>query len=1446
MSGLIETLLGRARLVVTITVLLALTGLAAWLTMPREEDPQFPERNGLILVHFPGADAEVIERLLINPIEEHLAEVQEIFEVYSTSRPGIGIVRAELRDQVYDTDSVWDDVEDKLAAAAREFPAGASAPSLDSDLVSQEAVILAISGSGDPLELVAAAERLKLRLLRLANVKQVKVIGDPGEQITIEYDDGTARRLGVDPRLLAAQLGTRMQVLPGGTLRLGDRAASLRPQTDLGSIAEIEATPITLPNGANVPLGALARVRHGAAEPPAEVMRVHGETVVALGVIPRDGIDRVAFGEQIRTQVEKLAPSIAPLQLEEVLFQPDLVDQRLTQLSRSLLIGICIVAAVLFLAMGLRLGLLVAVVVPLVTFSSVAVYAIGGGILHQISISALVLALGMLVDNAIVMVEAIQGRLDAGVPMREAMAASVRELAAPLGSATGTTLAAFVPMLIAKGNTADFTRSIPVVIMLTLTVSYLFAVLVTPVLARVVLRPRPGAATAPHRVADRISRVSSERPMVVLGLLLVVVAVSGASAGLVKKQFFPAADRTTVIAELELPEGTHIDRTLEVVENLERELLGHDEVAGVTSYVGRAAPHFYYNLLARPNAPHTADLVIETHELEQVVPMMAHVRKLVGETAPEAQVVAKRLEQGPPIASPVEVRVSGDSLEELELAADRVLAAVRAIPGTSDVRHDLGLGMPTVRFEIDDAAAANYGLDRTDVALALLGRTRGLVAGQYRAGDDPVAVVVRSAAGEELPVNDLQALDVGEPGGRPVPLGELARIDPEWRPAAIYHRNGQRVVTVSSQLADGATSAEVLARFAEISPDLDLPEGITLELGGEAAESGQANAAILGAVPIGVMLLLFFLLVEFDSIRRVGIVLVTVPLAAAGVFPGLLLAGQPFGFMAMLGVIALVGIVVNNAIVLLDVIEREREAGAGINDALREATRRRLRPILLTMATTVAGLFPLAISPTTLWPPLAWAMISGLIASTGLTLFAVPALYRVLFREGGSEEPGFDGDTQPGLTAKPIVATLLLVLALGLGATPPADAAEAITIEQAMALARERPAALAADARAEAASLGATAARRTAWLPGAGVEANTTRRDRAFELATPIGPFALGDRTSRLLAVELVQPLFDPAKALFVVPAAQAGAAAARAAADHTAEQLMAEAASRHLAVLAIEARIAATESFITALEARVDETAARVRLGRVLESEALALEIELDWARLERTTLAADLAVARRTLGLAIGRDADVHAAALDPDRPRAPAPEADEVLPAVLERRADLRAALSRIDAARLQARAIGAETLPRLEARGRFTASSGDAFVPDDSSQATLALSWRPLAAFTRGPRQRAAEAELRALEAERAELARSVRVHLEAAAARVDTAAEALAVGRRGVELASERARVERERYAAGRVTANDLLAAEARLRERITFAALADLELEAARIHLLLVSGELGR
>lgn len=1445
MSRLVEALLGRTRLVLVTAGLLSATGLAAWLTMPREEDPQFPERTGLVLAVYPGGEAETVERLLVEPIEDHLAEVQEVYEVVSTSRAGIGVIYVELRDQVYNTDAVWDDIEDKIAAAARHFPAGVPAPTLDHELIGQEAVVLSISGSPDRLALAEAAEKLELRFLRLADVNRVKVIGDPGEQVTIEYDDPVARRLGVDPRALAAQISTRLQTLPGGTLRLGERNASLRPRTEVESIAELEASTIALPSGGSVPLAAVAKVRRGPQEPTSELMRLDGETVVGLGIVPRDGIDRVAFGRMIRAKIAEWSPEIAPLEVTEVVFQPDQVEVRLSQLSQSLLVGVAIVAAVLFLAMGLRLGLLVALIVPLVTWSSIAIFSFGGGILHQISIAALVIALGMLVDNAIVVAEAIQDRLDAGATMAFATAESVRELAIPLGSATGTTLAAFVPMLVAKGNTADFTRSIPILIMLTLTVSYLFAILVTPVLARLLLRPRPGAATEGHPIAHKIARVAVRRPVAVLLGIAALVAVTGLATTQVDRQFFPAADRTTVVAELGLPEGTNIERTADLVADLERTLLAREDVVQVASYIGRAAPHFYYNLMARPNAPHTADLVVETRSLADVAILMEAIRDLVAEQAPEALVVPRRLEQGPPIAAPIEIRLLGNELPALEAAADAVLGALRQLPGTRDVRHDLGLGQPTVAFEIDDAAAARRGLSRVDVALALLGRSRGIVAGQYRAGDDPVDVVVRSAAGEDLPVGDLEAIDVSTPGGQPTPLGEVAHLVPEWRPAAIRHRNGDRIVTVSSQVAEGITAAAILEAFATVRDALELPPGVRLELGGEVAESGQANAAILGAVPLGVLLLLFFLLLEFDSVRRMLIILVTVPLAAVGVGPGLLLADQPFGFMSMLGVIALVGIVVNNAIVLLDVIERERKRGATIPAALEEAVRRRIRPILLTMGTTVAGLLPLAFSPTTLWPPLAWAMISGLAASTALTLFAVPALYRLMFREPHTpdeehEQPG--ADTLPGVRPSPIaVVALFAVLVGGSGV---AEAADRVSLEEAMARATTRPAAVAAELRASAAGEGAIAVRRAATLPVVGLEASTTQRDSVFELETPLGGFALGERRSELFAVEVRQPIFDPAARLFLVPAAEADADAAEAQTKGVLDSLAAEAARRYFAVLAIQEQIATTSAFVTTLDARLDETRARVDAGRTLEAEALALELEHDAARLDLATLEAHLATARRELGRAIGAGKAVDAApAPTPDRVESLG--VDELVEAALTNRSDRHAAAAARKAAGLRAGSVDAERLPKLEARGRFTASSGDAFVPDDASQATLALTWNPVAAFTRAPRRRAADAEVAARAAEQAELDQAITIAVEDAVRGITTARDALAVGTRGVALAQERARVERERYGAGRATANDLLVAETRVRERRTFEALARLDLAAAWVRLDFETGRIG-
>ena len=833
----LDSLLARRRLILATTALLAITGIASWLTMPREEDPQFPHRDGTLVTIFPGADAETVERLVVEPLEEHLAEVAQVHEVDSTARAGVAVMHVEMHETVYDTEAGWDEIEDAIEEARKDFPAGVLPPDLDDDMVSQDAIVYALTGDPDPLKLVQAAELLKRRLLSVEGVKQVDLHADPGEQITIEYDDAVARRLGIDPSQLGRQLAARSRIVPGGILHLGEKTAPLRPATEFRSLEEIRNTPILLPSGSSVPLSEIARVRRGPSEPATERMRWNGEPAVAVAVVPQNGLDRVKLGQRVREVTEAALPAIAeigPIQLDEMFFQPDMVDERLSQLTGSLKLGIVIVAIVLFFAMGLRLGLVVSTVVPLVALGAVALFAGGGGILHQISIASLVIALGMLVDNAIVVVENIQYHLDEGVPVHQAAVKSVKELALPLGTATGTTLAAFVPMLVSKGNTADFTRSIPILIMLTLSVSYLFAVLVTPVMSEMVLRP---SKTDPEKsrtagLARRISKLAVHRSGWVLVGAVALLAATAFSSRWVDQKFFPAADRMTAVIELEMPEGTHLDATDAEASRLEQALLRHAGVDTVGTFVGRNGPKFYYNLLARSNSPHRAMLVVETKTFPAVDDVIRFARDFVRHELPDVAVVARKLEQGPPISAPVEVRVLGHDFEDMEQVADQLLRELRSIEGTVDVRHDLGLGAPQVAFEIDDAAAARFGITRIDVAQTLSGRTLGQEIGQYRVGEDPVPILVRSAEGERLPASRLTTLDVSGqqqamPGAGPVPLAQVATPQVQWRPAAIQHKHRSRVVNVQAQVADGVTAMSI---FDELQPKMDameLPAGIS-------------------------------------------------------------------------------------------------------------------------------------------------------------------------------------------------------------------------------------------------------------------------------------------------------------------------------------------------------------------------------------------------------------------------------------------------------------------------------------------------------------------------------------------------------------------------------------------------------------------------------------------
>ncbi|MGD9408182.1 MAG: efflux RND transporter permease subunit, partial [Gammaproteobacteria bacterium] len=469
---LIDVAVRQRRLVLAVAAVLSLVGAAAWEGMIRQEDPSFPYRAGFILVAYPGADPERVERLVLEPLEEELAEIEEIDYIQSTVRTGQVAIRLRLRDYVYDTDTQWDRVRVAVERARQQFPDGVSEPIVDDRLVDNASATIVVAGSADLIELARSAERIEKRLFRLDGVSRVEVIGDPGEQVTIAYKDSVARRLDLSPESLATQLSARNQVRGGGTVLVAGKTASLRPESEFRSIDEIRSTPVALPSGRTVPLSEIAEVRHGPREPGDEFMWVNGRPAVGLAVIvERDKVHVVDWGRRLNEFVEGLRPEFAPLDLDIILFQPDHTEGRLRELGFSLLLGIVIVAGILFLSMGVRLGALVASVVPLVTLSALALYAIGGGVLHQMAIAGMVIGLGMLVDNAIVMAENIQWHLDRGLPAREASVVAVRELAGPLGSATGTTVAAFVPMFIAKGNTADFTRMIPGMVMLMLAVS---------------------------------------------------------------------------------------------------------------------------------------------------------------------------------------------------------------------------------------------------------------------------------------------------------------------------------------------------------------------------------------------------------------------------------------------------------------------------------------------------------------------------------------------------------------------------------------------------------------------------------------------------------------------------------------------------------------------------------------------------------------------------------------------------------------------------------------------------------------------------------------------------------------------------------------------------------------------------------------------------------------
>lgn len=1004
----LASLVTRPRLILLIVAMLCLVGLGSLGSMARQEDPAFPDRAGLITVLYPGATAEVMERLILEPLQDEISQVEEVDEYNATARTGVALISIGLQENLYDTDIGWDRVRIAMERAEVEFPSGVAEMTLDDRQTGLPAVVLALAGDSSVVTLSLAAERLKRDLMDLPGLSRIELEGDTREQINIALHDPELVRLGLTPGQIGRFISQRNQVAPGGFLIVNDRRLNLLTNNEFADLEAIRTTQIPLPSGGSVPLAAVADVWRSATEPPEPATFQDGEQVVALNLYTiKNEVDAIQFGTAVRERVQSLRASYAPLEIRELFFQPDQVADRLNNLMGSLMLSMLIITAILFLGMGWRMGVLVAGMLPIVTLISLGVYDFGGGVLHQIAVIGAVISLGILIDNAIVMVENIQYCLNQGETRKGAMLGAIGELAGPLGASTGTTLAAFTPLLLSSGGTADFTRGIPVMIMLTLTVSFLLAVTLAPLAAAWFLKPAQIKSNAYlERLGKAAAALSRRFPKVVLFSGLLLAGGSMALFPFLNFQFFPNADRPQVVIEMFLPEGSDIRETHWQSQELERALRQQANVLSIHRFVGFTGPGFYYNLPNATQSPNRSRLVVNVETLADTQQIMAWVRDYSATTAPEYDIIASTLAQGPPRAAPVEIRVFHSDNEARLAAAEQVFKLLKSVPGAVDVRHDIDTGVPVLRMNVDDASAQRYGLSRADVAQTLFARSFGLPVEEYRQELDPLPIVVRSSEGTRLEVSNLLSSYVFNNQGEPVPLSLIAETEADWQVASINHRNGVRVLSITAGLAEGYSFSQILQALNARLEAEPLPQGTRLEYGGDQESSGEANNAILATAPIGVLLLLFFLLLQFNSYKRVGIILLTVPLAAAGIFPGLVLTNSPFGFQPLLGIIALVGIVVNNAIVLVDRMDQRLREGSNIDDAVDHAVQRRTRPILLTTATTVTGLLPLAFSSSTLWPPMAWAIISGLLASTVLTLAVIPAVCRLSLGKGQVAQSG--------------------------------------------------------------------------------------------------------------------------------------------------------------------------------------------------------------------------------------------------------------------------------------------------------------------------------------------------------------------------------------------------------------------------------------------------------
>ncbi len=1008
--NLSEWALAHQQLVLYFIIALLVSGVIAYANLGQAEDPEFTIKVIVINTQWPGASAEEVELQITEKLEKKLQETPWIDHVRSFSRPGQSMIFVLLKDYAppKEVPEVWYQVRKKINDIRHTLPRGAQGPFINDEFGDTFGTIYAFTADGfSYAQMKDYAESARRELLRIPNIAKVELLGEQPEKIYVEISHKKLATLGVDPLQIFNLLDAQNSMTPAGSVDTASDRIHLRVSGDFTSVESIREIGIRA-NNRLFRLGDIARVYRGYADPPALKMRYKGQDAIGLAVSMSKGGDIIELGKQLAPAIERVRANLpVGLELHSVADQPTVVKRSVREFMRTLMEAVGIVLLVSFISLGFRTGVVVALCIPLVLGVTFLFMKLFGIDLQRISLGALIIALGLLVDDAIIAVEMMVNKMEQGWDRVRAASFAYTSTAFPMLTGTLVTAAGFLPVGFAKSSAGEYTFSIFAVVTIALLVSWVVAVIFTPYISYRILpnfQVHPDAHEDAvyqkkfYRMFRRVVTACVRFRKTVMLATALIFALALVGFALVEQQFFPSSNRPELLVDLQLPEGSSQRATQAEVLKMEKVLAGDADIEQQSVYVGGGAPRFYLPLDIQLPNPAFAQFVVMTKSNDARERVFVRVQAALEKDFPMVRGRVNRLENGPPVGYPIQFRVSGPHPETVKALATEAAAVMRGNANVFNVHLDWNERAKVIKLNVDQDKARALNINSAQLSAVLNSILTGYSVTFFREGDKLIEVLARAEATERMNIGAIGDYNIPLTGGRTVPLSQLVTISYELEDGVVWRRNRLPTVTVRGDIQGNAQAPVVTAQIDPLLNPLRarLPAGYYIDIGGAVEESAKGQSSVAAVMPLMIFVTITLLMIQLQSISRTFLVLLTAPLGLIGATFFLLLFNIPFGFVAMLGVIALSGMIMRNSVILVDQIEQDIAAGKPEWEAIIGSTVRRFRPIMLTAAAAILAMIPLTRSD--FWGPMAVAIMGGLLFATVLTLTFLPALYAAWFR----------------------------------------------------------------------------------------------------------------------------------------------------------------------------------------------------------------------------------------------------------------------------------------------------------------------------------------------------------------------------------------------------------------------------------------------------------------